>query len=484
MPDGTAEGHPVSPDGELTDGVRTLLGDPREAIRKLSIPTIIAFTVQTMYNVVDAFWVSALGADELAAVGFFFPFYIMSAAIGMGLGVGAGAAISRRIGAGDIAGADQVASHTMVILLLVSVAYTLIFMAIIETIFRGLGSGDITASAVTYARIMFSGSLVIFFMNVGNNLLRSEGDASRAMRVMLLGSVLNIILDPIFIFDREVFFFRTLGLGLAGAAYATILSITVSSLLMFHWLFIRRDTFVSFRFRGFRFRRDITGDIMKVGLPAFVQFLSMSIMMLTMNYILVLVEGTDGVAVFTTGWRIVFIATTPVFGIASALTAVAGAAYGARAYRKVDESYMYAITIGAKLMLPAAVIMFIAAPIIAGVFTRAEDTSRIRDDLTLFLRVSCFYYPAISVGPATSSLFQGMGKGVNALITTLIRTTFLVVPIVILFTLVLDLALPGVFWGITVGNLLGAGVSFGWGKWYLRRLLSSGEMVERASFSG
>jgi len=458
----------AEPDG-MTAGVKTLLGEPKQGIIKLAIPMMLAMTVQTVYNVVDAFWVSGLGADELAAVGFFFPFYMMSMAIGMGLGVGGGSAISRKIGARDKVGADKVASHTMVILLLVTILYSCLFIFLIERIFRGMGSGDITDEAVGYARIMFSGSLVIFFMNVGNNLLRSEGDAKRAMQAIVFGSVLNIILDPIFIY--------TLGLGVKGAAYATVISITIASLLIFNWLFFKKDTFVSFHFRGFHFDKEVVKDIMRVGLPAFIQFLSMSLMMLTMNFILVKVGGTDAVAVFSTGWRIIIIATTPVFGLSSALTAVGGAAYGAKEFKKVDISYMYAITTGVKLMIPAAIAMFILAPFISEVFTIPEDTKRIRDDLTLFLQISCLFYPAISVGPATSSLFQGTGKGIYALISTLIRTLFLAVPIVALFALVLNMGLPGVFWGITVGNLIGALFSYAWGRWYIRRLLESGETL-------
>lgn len=449
-------------DGGETEGVKTLLGEPKQGIIKIAIPMILAMTVQTIYNVVDAFWVSGLGADELAAVGFYFPFYILSMAIGMGLGVGGGSAISRKIGSRDKVGADKVASHTMVILILITLAYSALFIMVIDDIFQGMGAGDVKDEAVLYARIMFAGSLSIFFMNVGNNLLRSEGDAKRAMQAIVLGSGMNIVLDPIFIY--------TLGLGVAGAAYATIISITTAAILMFNWLFLKKDTFVTFHFRGFHFDRVVVRDIMSVGLPAFIQFLSMALMMLVMNFILVEVGGTDGVAVFTTGWRIIIIATTPVFGIASAVTAVGGAAYGARQYGKVETTYMYAVRIGVKFMIPAAVGMFLLAPYISEVFTLAEDTERIRDDLTLFLRISCLFYPAIALGPVTSSLFQGTGKGIYALIATLIRTLILAIPTVLFFAFVLDMGLAGIFWGITAGNLMGAFIAFGWGRWYIKKL--------------
>ena len=96
-----------------TKGVETLLGDPEKAIIKLSLPMIAAMSVQTIYNLVDAIWVSGIGADALAAIGFVYPFFFLAMGLSNGLGVGAGSAISRRIGARDKPGADNVAVHTL-----------------------------------------------------------------------------------------------------------------------------------------------------------------------------------------------------------------------------------------------------------------------------------------------------------------------------------------------------------------------------------
>lgn len=104
--------HKSKPEKE-TEGIKILLGDPKKAIIKLSVPMIVAMSVQTVYNVVDAIWVSGVGADALSAVGFFFPFFFTMMALATGLGIGGGSAISRRIGAKDKEGADIVAAHTM-----------------------------------------------------------------------------------------------------------------------------------------------------------------------------------------------------------------------------------------------------------------------------------------------------------------------------------------------------------------------------------
>ena len=131
---------------------------------------------------------------------------------------------------------------------------------------------------------------------MANALLRGEGDAKRAMVAMMLGGIINLILDPILIY--------TLDMGVAGAAWATLISFGVSSAILYYWLFLKKDTYVDYGIRKFKYDKEITKDIFKVGLPASVQQLSMSINMLILNIIIIGIAGTDGVAIITTGWRI------------------------------------------------------------------------------------------------------------------------------------------------------------------------------------
>ena len=238
MKDGAATG---------TSGMQTLAGDPKKAIIKLGLPMMFAMSIQTVYNLVDTFWVSGLGSEALAAVGFVFPFFFASIAISTGLGVGGGSAISRKFGAKDKQGADNVAVHTMILMLVLSILFAVPLFFFAESIFTSIGAGSTVDMATSYGKVIFAGSIFIFFPNVANAILRSEGDTKRAMNAMILGSVLNIILDPILIY--------TLDMGIVGAAWATVISLGVTAALMFNWLFFRRDTYITFDFRDFRFDR-------------------------------------------------------------------------------------------------------------------------------------------------------------------------------------------------------------------------------------
>lgn len=465
----TADSNSCKPEeNPETKGIRILEGDPKKAIIKLAVPMIVAMSVQTIYQLVDTLWVSGLGADALAAMGFVFPFYFISMALSNGLGIGGGAAISRRIGARDKTGADNVAVHTIAMMLLLVLIFTIPSYIFAPQIFSLAGAGKTTALAVDYARVIFLGSIVIFFTNVANSILRAEGDSKRAMQAMILGAVLNIILDPIFIY--------TFKMGIAGAAWATILSLAVSSAMMFNWLFFKKDTFVSFDFKDFSFEKGIVNDIFRIAIPASAQQLSMSLSMLVLNIIIVNVSNTDGVAVYSTGWRVATIAIAPLVGIATAVVSVSGAAFGAKDFEKAKIAHTYAVKLGLLIEGGVAAFTFIFAPQIAAVFTQTEEAAHIAPDLIHFLRVVCIFYPSVSFGMLSTSLFQGAGKGLSALTANFLRTMVFIPLFAAFFAFNLNMGQEGAWWGIVVGNAIGAGLVFIWARLYLSAILKTGSL--------
>jgi len=448
---------------EETIGVKTLLGDPKKAIVKLSIPMIVAMSVQTVYSLIDTYWVSGLGADALAAMGFVFPFFFISMALSNGLGIGGGAAISRRIGAQDKVGADNAAVHTMIITILISIVFTIPFYLFANQLFTLAGAGKTTGLAVAFAQVFFLGSIVVFFSNVANAILRSEGDSKRAMKAMLVSAILNIIIDPIFIYS--------LNMGIAGAAWATLLSIMISSLMMGNWLFFRKDTYLTFDFKNFRFEKGILKEIFEVAVPASAQQLSMSLSMIFLNFIIVLVSSTDGVAVYSTGWRIATIAMAPLIGMSTAIISVTGAAIGARDYVKAKIALSYSTKLGFLIECVIGAFLFIFAAQIASVFTQSEGGTHITADLAHFLKVMCLFYPIASLGFFSSSFFQGAGRGMSALIATLLRTIVFTPLFAALLAFTFNMGQEGAWWGMVIGNGIGSLLMYVWAGYFLRALL-------------
>jgi len=172
--------------------------------------------------------------------------------------------------------------------------------------------------------------------------------------------------------------------------------------------------------------------------------------------------GDNGVAVYSTGWRVVTIAILPLLGLATATTSVTGAAYGEKDYKKLDTAFLYSVKFGLTIEIVIAFFIFLLAPFITIIFTTGQGSSEIASDLENFIKISCLFYPGAAFGIAASAMFQGTGKGVYALLATLLRTIIFMPTLGVLFCCLFLLGLNGIWWGIVVANLTGSIISFSW----------------------
>ncbi len=458
MPTSDSEDDIPSNNQKDTEGTQILLADPKAAILRLSLPMMVAMTLMTLYNVVDAFWVSGLGADALAAVGFSFPLFIITIGLASGLGTGGEAALARMIGARDRIGASSVAMHTILLMTILAVAVTIPLSLFAEDIFILMGAGSAAGLATEYARVLFLGTFALLFGEVAYAILHGEGDAKRTMYAMAAGAVANIVLDPLLIY--------TLHMGIAGAAWATILAEVISAVPMAYWLFVKRDTYVSLYLREFAPDPVITREILQVGFPAAAEQVVLALMTLFLNGIVVLISSTDGVAIYSVGWRVVSIGLTPILAISTAVVAVTGAAYGARAYAKMESALLFAVRLGLGIGVGLAVATFIFAPQIAAIFAGPGDASAIVPGLTAFLRVMSLVYPMVGFGLISASFFQGTGLGARSLTITVLQSVVLSTLFVWIFAIELGLGLSGVWWGVAAGNAVGAMLGYAWARRY------------------
>ena len=207
----------------------------------------------------------------------------------------------------------------------------------------------------------------------------------------------------------------------------------------------------------------------------------MSITMLIINYIIVYVanSGENGVAVYSTGWRIVTIAILPLLGLATAVVSVSGATFGAHSYKKLNISFMYALKFGLTVEIILSIVTFVLAPSITTIFTTGRGSSEIVNDLQTFLKIICLFYPGAALGIVSSAMFQGTGKGIYALIVTLLRTILLTVLLALIFAYIFNPAIIGIWWAIVSANLIGSIISFSWAKFYIHNLMISDKDVHR-----
>ncbi|MFN4191089.1 MAG: MATE family efflux transporter [Pseudothermotoga sp.] len=448
---------------KVTKGVETLLGDPKRAIIKLAIPMMGAMFIQTLYNLADGIWVAGLGPEALAAIGMFFPIFMIILSFAAGIGIGVNAVISQKIGQNDKEAADETAKTAIYLVIVLSVLLTVLSLISIKPALELMGAKDrVLSLSLDYANSILFFIIVFMFSNVGNAILRGEGDAKRAMYAISIGSILNIFLDPLFIY--------TFKLGVKGAAYATVISATFGCFLAIYWFFLRKNTFISIDIFNFKIDFPVLKDILKIGVPASFAQISMSVAIFVLNSFATRAGGQFGVAVFTSAWRVINLGTIPMIGASTAVTSVVGAAFGAKDAKKLETAHLFAIKFGFILGLLIMAITLIFSKQIALVFTYSKEGQVIYTDLAKALMVLSLFLPGVPFGMFTSAMFQGIGHGGKSLVITIFRTIVLQVFFCWLLVTVFQIGLSGVWWGIVIGNLTNAVVAFTWSRAVIRKL--------------
>lgn len=446
-----------------SSNVGVMLGNPKRALLKMSLPLIVSLLISSFYNLIDAAWVSGLGADALAGVGFFTPIFMVLVGFGNGLGAGASFAISKYIGEENKLKADNASIHSILLDIIVSLVLTIVLLVFLNPILKIMGAGQTINYAVDYGMILLIGSIFIILSNALYGVFRGEGDSKRPMYAMIASAILNIILDPIFIY--------TLNLGVRGAAIATLISAVFVILILIYWFYIKKDTYLKPNLSNFNFNKDISRDIIKVGIPASIQLLNNAFFAAVFSALLVYVGSTDSVAVYSTGWRIVIISTTPLLAIGTALISVIAANFGAKNYKNIQIAHRYAMKVS--LMLAVVVMVFtnVFAGEISSIFTSGGSSARISAELTSFIAWIVIYYPTMAVGVPSTYVFQGIGKGITAMFQTIMRETGFTIFFAVLFAVVLNYGVWGAWMGIVLGEIVSNNLTGIWADLEIKKLL-------------
>jgi len=445
-----------------TEGVALITGDPRRAILKLSSHLIVAMLLTSTYNLIDAIWVSGLGGDALAAIGFVTPIYMILVGLSNGLGAGATSAISRCIGAKKTKRMNNTAIHTIILTLIISLLITLLLEFSLKNLLLMLGARNALNLSLTYGRIIFAGTIFILFTGSAYGILRGEGDTKRTMYAMIISAIINMILDPILIYSLKM--------GIAGAAWATLASQALVSAIIIYWFLYKKDTFTRLSWKYFKANFKVAKSILEVALPASVEFFVISAGTAILNIIFVTVAGTDAVAVYSAGWRVVMIGFVPLISIGTGTITVAGVAYGARKYNNLSIAHNYSIKMGMLVATVTSTLTFVLAPYISMIFTYSPQARHLAPTITEFLRIMCLFYIFIPPGLMSNSIFQGIGKGTTSLILTIIRQLLFIVIFAYILAIMFNLGQRGAWWGIVAGDIVGSMIACLWARIYIKRL--------------
>ena len=413
-------------------------------------------------NLTDAIFVAGLGGDAIAAIGFITPLFLVIIGIGNAIGAGANAYIARALGERNQMKVNNAATHSVIIGLIVSAIITVLTLISWEPILRIMGAGGAIPHALDYGNIIFGFTTLFILTNVFIALLRSEGDVRKATVMLAITAIVNMILDPIFIYG--------LGLGIKGAAIATTLADVATIVPMLYWFFIKKNTFIKVSFKGFNYSKKITRGIANVAIPSSAETVIMCALTIVINSALVYVGGTDSVAVYTSGMRVVSFLIIPVIGIATALLSICGAAYGERDGIKFREAFKYALKLGLKICIVLGVLLCIFSNQIALLFSYSPSTAHLTDNIALVLMVFAVDGLLKPFGVIGNTVFQSVGKGTTSLALTFMRCFLFEVIFVSMFTFIFHWGLIGVYAGIVLGNVLASIITYILSNCYVKTL--------------
>ena len=300
-----------------------------KALLAMGIPTMIGMLINALYNLVDAYFVSGLGESPMGAISIVYPLGQVVVGLGLLFGNGAASYISRLLGQGKDEQANKVASTSLYCSLSVGTVLILFCVVFLEPILILLGATkSILPYAMTYAEIYIISCIFNVFNVTMNNIVTSEGAAKTTMFALLIGAVLNIALDPIFIY--------TFNLGVSGAAIATAISQIISTLVYLYYLFSKKSIF-RFRLKDCSFSKEIFSEIFKIGVPTLVFQLLTSLSISLINNAAG-AYGDAAIAGMGVVTRLVSMGSLTVFGFIKGFQPIAGYSYGAKKYHRLRQA--------------------------------------------------------------------------------------------------------------------------------------------------
>lgn len=448
---------------DKTKNLDIITGDPKRAIIKIALPMMFSMIILMIYNLVDNIWVAGLGANALAGIGFISPLYLILVGVANGLATGANSLIARYIGAEDYGQANNSALHSILIGAIISVILTLVLLYFLPLILKVFGAGDATGYALDYGYVLCGFLIIYVFEEIESAIFRSEGDVRRATVIMALSAVINMGLDPVFIY--------VWGMGMAGAAWSTVFSSALACVIMGYWIWVKRDSYLDLSIKNFKYQLHIIAEILYVAIPSSMDNFLFSMLAIVINGMIVLVAGSEAVGIYTVSMKIVQFAILPCFAIGSAVLTVAGVAYGAKNYENLKTALSYSIKISLAVSVILVIAFFFFAPQISLLFSYTEASSNLAPKITSALSIICFYIITAPLGVMSTMVFQGVGKGLNALLITLLQSVVLSSLFAYMFSFLFGWGLTGIYLGEIFGSFVGGVIGYIWVKYFIKRFI-------------
>ena len=397
----------------------------------MGCPPIVSMFVQSMYNIVDSIFVAKLGENALTAVSLAAPIQYILLAVSVGVGVGINSYISRNLGADNIDEANNTVTHSMILALAHSVLFIILGLFFIKPFFRIYANNDaIFSDGCSYTYIVVLLSFSLFFQLTFEKVFQATGKMLLPTISQIIGAILNIILDPIFIFG----WFGMPKLGVTGAAIATVIGQIVSFLILLIF-FIRNDSVLKIDLKLFKFDWNIIKQIYAVGIPSALMISISSILTIALNSVLVKFSNT-AVSIYGIYYRLQTFITMPVNGLVQGIRPIIGFNYGAKDRGRIIETLKISLIVSVVLMLIGLLLFMFIPRQLLSMFSASENMMSL-GVVTLRIMSLGFLFSAISF--IISAMYESIGKGTYSLAISLVRQCIIIIPVSMFFYKIIGL---------------------------------------------
>lgn len=392
-----------------------------KALMAMGIPTMLGMMVNAVYNLVDAYFVGGLGTSQMGAISVVYPLGQVVVGLGLLFGNGASSYLSRLLGKGDKEKANQVASTALYGSVTAGAVMIILSMIFLRPILKLLGATDsIMPYAVTYAGIYIISCIFNVFNVTMNNIVTSEGAAKTTMCALMTGAILNIGLDPLFIYVFDM--------GVAGAAIATAISQIVSTSV--YLVFVRKKKSIyRFKIKNCSFTKEIMSEIFKIGIPTLV-FQILTSLSISLVNTRAMAYGDSVIAGMGAVTRIVSMGSLMVFGFIKGFQPIAGYSYGAKKFDRLQEAIKTSILWSTVFCAIYGLILAIFSERIISQFTK-DDLEMIQAG-TQSLSINGISFILFGFYTVYSSLFLALGKGLAGFILGACRQGICFVPVILI----------------------------------------------------
>lgn len=422
-----------------------LNGNIYKVLITLALPIMLNNLIQTFYNLADGFWVSMIGSVEFAATSFIWPIEFLFISIGSGISIAGTSLLSHLIGANKSNEGSKYSTQLFGISISASIIISLIGIILTPTFIKLMGgTGDLSYYSNIYLKIVFLGMPFTFYYFVFNSIMIAQGNSALPTVLSAISAILNVVLDPIFIFP--------LNMGIAGAAYATLISKIILSLMAY--IILRKTSSpLKPKFKKFKFDKVVIKEIIKVALPSAIGQSGSAIGFIVLNAFITS-YGTSTIAAYGMVNKITSVISQPAMGIGAALVTITGQNLGNNNSNRVREAFRKGSIITIAITVIGSLIIYFNNELVINFFMQSKDDITVIEQGIIYLNYILFSMPLMGMFSVFQGIFQGSGHTKYSMNMEIGRLWFARLPMILIFKYFTNMGSTGIWFSMSFSNLV------------------------------